>query len=74
MQNGGTPLEEALEEEEYETVEYLVKCLKMDIKQFDMVCNIWTMYLCTDVYTVLFNISSGICMVVNYTIITDTID
>ena len=40
MQKGGTPLEEALEEGQYETVEYFVKCLKMDIKQFDMVCNI----------------------------------
>ena len=62
MQNGGTPLEEALEEGQYETVEYFVKCLKMDVKQFDMVCNILTIYLCKDVYTVLFNVSTGVCM------------
>ena len=74
MQIGVTPLEEALQEEQYETVEYFVKCLKMDIKQFDMVCNILIMYLCKDVYTVLFNFSTGVCMYVDYTIITNTTD
>ena len=42
MQSGMTPLERAVCEGHYETVEYFVENCNMDISQFDMVCNIDT--------------------------------
>lgn len=34
-----TPLEEAVDEGHHRTVEYFIKYMKMDITQFDLVCN-----------------------------------
>ena len=40
MQAGDTPLQKAVKKDHHKTVEYFIKEAKMDIAQFDMVCNI----------------------------------
>ena len=44
MQSGDTPLQKAVSEGHHKTVEYFIKQAKMDITQFDMVCNIDTLF------------------------------
>ena len=44
MQDGKTALELAVQEDYHTTVEYLVTQCKMDISQFDKVCNNDTVY------------------------------
>ena len=43
MQSGNTPLQLAVTAGHHKTVEYFIKQAKMDITQFDMVCNIDTL-------------------------------
>ena len=44
MQDGKTALEDAVQEDHHTVVEYLVTQCKMDISQFDEVCNNDTVY------------------------------
>ena len=44
MQEGKTPLEKAVDNHHHTTVEYLVRNCKIDISQFDEVCNNDTVY------------------------------
>ena len=44
MQYGNTPLQWAVRNGHHKTVQYFIKEAKMDITQFDMVCNIDTLF------------------------------
>ena len=44
MQYGYTPLQLAVSDGRHKTVEYFIKQAKVDITQFDMVCNIDTLF------------------------------
>ena len=47
VQNGNTPLQLAVKNSHHKTVHLFIKQEKMDIKQFDEVCNIGTLcHLC----------------------------
>ena len=52
MQCGDTPLQKAVRNGHQKTVEYFIKQAKMDITQFDMVCNIDTYFVFEYVYSI----------------------
>ena len=44
MQDGKTPLEAAVDRGHHKTVEYFIKDCSVDTSQFDVVCNIYSMF------------------------------